>query len=96
MIHNYMVVCYNQRSAAMQFKRLCNYLYSKNVEFKANRISYSINISDLGDVWIVRFVSVELYYTKACRGYHGNVLSEGDVDKILDELEDEQKQTTKS
>lgn len=90
MEHNYMVVCRNQKFAYTLFKRLYDYLYSKNIKFKANRISYSINISDLGDIWIVRFISEELYYhIHFDRGFRGNVMWGYHVERTLDDLEKE-------
>lgn len=96
MIHNYMVICYDQKRAFTLFKRLCNYLRSKNIDFKANRVSNSINIPDLGDRWIVRFVSTELYYTVACRGFHGHLLNGSDVEMLLDDLEEEIKKESET
>ena len=84
---NHMVICYNQKRAVMFLHRLCHYLYSKGIKFKANHVSDIVDIMD--GLYVVRFISVEKYYSMGRIGYHGNVVDELDVERLLDELEAE-------
>lgn len=87
MDHNYMVICYNKKRAVWLFKRLVTHLFWNKVDYSIDRGHNVIDI--MNGSYLIRFVSVEEYYSYARIGYHGTEIDELDVERFLDTVEKE-------